>query len=200
MVLTRLVFLHRDYLNLYMSVLPKTILDTITNTLNCEDIAMTLLVSSATNGKPPLLVNAWARKTLIKLFQMNAISGGDDVARQEEHRRLRDSCVDTFAAMLDLKEGASQLKKERFLVQHLKNEYYDSAPFSDEDQVPIESFVERERRLVKQWNKSASKRASIKEWVQEASADAKGKGLITKTEEWERRWRTVIRGVDKTSA
>ena len=153
---------------------------------------MTLLVSAATNGKPPLLANPWARKSLIKLFQLNAISGGDDVAKQEEHRRLRNSCADTFASLLGLKEGNSQLQTEHFLVQHLTKGEYDSAPFSDEDQVPVESIVEREQQLIRQWDGVASKVSLTKQWMKEASSEARERGLLAKTEEWERRWGAVM--------
>ena len=104
MVLTRTVFIHRDYLTLYVTVLPKSILDTVTDSLNCEDIAMTLLVSTATHGKPPLLANLWARKALVKLYHLSAISGeAEDTKKQEEHRQLRNFCVDSFAQQMNLK-------------------------------------------------------------------------------------------------
>lgn len=195
MVLTRSVFLHRDYLNLYVNVLPKTILDRIDTTFNCEDIAMTLLVSAATNGKPPLLASLWARKTLIKLYHVTAISGEatKDVAKQEEHRQLRNYCVNSFAEQLGLKtQESTQLQSIPFHVQYSSIEEYEDSPFLDDTTAPISSstsfHIPRELSLINQWTTTPSKYRLVEQWITEASMEAKRKGLITKTKEWKARW------------
>ncbi|OEU20533.1 nucleotide-diphospho-sugar transferase, partial [Fragilariopsis cylindrus CCMP1102] len=92
--LTRYCFIHRDYMTQYMSNLPKAILDTVENYFNCEDIAMTLMISSQTQGQPPLLADLWAMNSMIKLDVKAGISGGSS------HKKNRDNCVDYFASLL----------------------------------------------------------------------------------------------------
>jgi len=194
MVLTRTVFIHRDYLTLYVTVLPKSILDTVTDSLNCEDIAMTLLVSTATHGKPPLLANLWARKALVKLYHLSAISGeAEDTKKQEEHRQLRNFCVDSFAQQMNLKSiKFSKLQSNHFLVQYSSKEKFETTPFSDEDTItspPVSTDLELQ--LIKEWTSATSKSALLEGWIKTTSFEAKKMGLITHTEEWEKRWNAL---------
>merc|ERR1712232_1087286 len=96
MVLTRYCFMHIDYFKMYIHNLPKGMLDFIHKNKNCEDIAMTFLVSSMQGGQPPLLADEWAIRTQIKFHVEKKISGGS------HHKDLRDSCVQTFSWMLGL--------------------------------------------------------------------------------------------------
>jgi glucuronyl/N-acetylglucosaminyl transferase EXT2 len=207
MALTRFCFIHKDYMELYYETLPSDILDTITENLNCEDIAMTLLISSRTGGKPPLLANAWARKTQIKLYQENAISGGDDIEKQEEHRRLRNACMDRFATHLNLKPSSQSSSKagNESEQQHQSLASYDYVEwdktmkpyFADEESAVIadgdinDLRSEREIDLVTEWQqhvKDKTTSSMIKEWVEEARKEARESGLIQKTSEWRQRF------------
>ena len=62
MSLTRYCFVHRDYMDIYIKELPLTILDRVAANFNCEDVAMSFLISSLTNGRPSLLADTWAIK------------------------------------------------------------------------------------------------------------------------------------------
>lgn len=70
---------------------------------NCEDIAMTLMISSHTDGQPPLLADLWAMNSMVKLSADSTISGGDS------HKKLRDDCIDIFAQLLHLKYDSQKL-------------------------------------------------------------------------------------------
>eukprot|EP00587_Corethron_hystrix_P005611 CAMPEP_0113301640 /NCGR_PEP_ID=MMETSP0010_2-20120614/2783_1 /TAXON_ID=216773 ORGANISM="Corethron hystrix, Strain 308" /NCGR_SAMPLE_ID=MMETSP0010_2 /ASSEMBLY_ACC=CAM_ASM_000155 /LENGTH=464 /DNA_ID=CAMNT_0000155293 /DNA_START=503 /DNA_END=1897 /DNA_ORIENTATION=+ /assembly_acc=CAM_ASM_000155 len=96
MTLTRYCFIHIHYLSIYMRHLPKEILNFVDENKNCEDIAMTFLVSSLTNGQAPLLTEEWALRLIIKLQSDANISGGID------HMELRDYCTHNFARILGL--------------------------------------------------------------------------------------------------
>lgn len=98
LVLTRFAFLHRDYMTSYIKYMPNEIRETVSNHLNCEDIAMTMWVSTLTEGKTPLLADAWAVHTQMKMKSNTAISGTKD------HKEIRSSCVDKFANILNLKQ------------------------------------------------------------------------------------------------
>jgi hypothetical protein len=89
---------------MYINELPSYILDTVAKNLNCEDIAMSFMTSSLTNGKPSLLADVWAIKSMIKLFAEEKISGG------KSHKSLRDECVDTFSKLLGLKDDSNRLR------------------------------------------------------------------------------------------
>ncbi len=103
MVLPRFSFIHVDYLHLYMTYIPKRIMDTIDKTFNCEDIAMSFFVSSLTYGQVPLLANQWSISTMVKLSSQKAISDSTN------HRQLRDKCVDDFGYLLGLKDGFASI-------------------------------------------------------------------------------------------
>jgi len=107
MVLTRFSFIHVDYLNLYMKYIPRRIFDTVGKTFNCEDIAMSLFVSSLTDGQVPLLANEWSLGSMVKLSSPNAISQGS------EHKELRHKCVNDYGHLLGLKDGFAGLSSEQ---------------------------------------------------------------------------------------
>jgi glucuronyl/N-acetylglucosaminyl transferase EXT2 len=116
--LTRCSFLHRDYLRWYMTEMPAVIRDMVATKFNCEDIAMSLAISSLTGGRPPLLADYWAVKSQIKLYVESKISGGND------HKQVRDDCMDYFAEVLHLKD---RLKTE----QLQKNDPFDYGAQAD---------------------------------------------------------------------
>ena len=106
LTLTRAAFVHVDYMESYGTALPAEIRKTVDEHLNCEDIAMSLWVSSWTNGQVPLLADAWAMKSMVKLYSKAAISGS------KGHKAIRDHCVDRFAELLDLKSRLKAAKLE----------------------------------------------------------------------------------------
>eukprot|EP00591_Stephanopyxis_turris_P004054 CAMPEP_0195511072 /NCGR_PEP_ID=MMETSP0794_2-20130614/3526_1 /TAXON_ID=515487 /ORGANISM="Stephanopyxis turris, Strain CCMP 815" /LENGTH=494 /DNA_ID=CAMNT_0040638615 /DNA_START=143 /DNA_END=1627 /DNA_ORIENTATION=- len=187
MVLTRFSFLHRDYLEMYISVLPQHILNMVAKNLNCEDIAMDLLVSSLTNGKPPLLADYWAVQSQIKLFQESAISSTDD------HRDLRNTCLDQFADTLGLKEGERRLQKEQ-LFHDSPYQYGAEVDGAEVDGV----FVSRGKALMKEiqeWGEPNPSNFKDGKWNEEikklkyyAGKEARESGLLEKTVEFEQRW------------
>jgi Glycosyl transferase family 64 domain len=109
MSLTRYCFIHRDYMKHYIEHMPSNILETVAKNFNCEDIAMSFMISSLTKGNPPLLADAWAMNTQMKLRVDDKISGGKD------HKNLRDQCVDSFAQQMGLKGGPNRLQKAKIL-------------------------------------------------------------------------------------
>lgn len=98
LTLTRQSFQHRDYLESYTHRMPIAIRNRVAQHLNCEDVAMSLWISSLTQGLPPLLADFWAVKSQIKLFVEHKISGGNS------HKSIRDDCVNDFADLLQLKD------------------------------------------------------------------------------------------------
>jgi glucuronyl/N-acetylglucosaminyl transferase EXT2 len=96
LTLTRYSFLHRDYLTMYMHDMPQEIRDMVAQNFNCEDIAMSLYISSCTQDHPPLLADMWVVKSQIKMYVAKKISGTSN------HKSVRDTCVHTFSQLLRL--------------------------------------------------------------------------------------------------
>ena len=115
MTLPRYAFVHRDYLFWYTISLPRSVYQTVTKRRNCEDIALSFLVSSLTGGQRPLLADRWARRAEVRMSSDNAIS------RSSGHTRTRNDCVNHFAQELGLKEPHKLL--EIGPVQSDVNEY-----------------------------------------------------------------------------
>lgn len=106
MTLPRYCFIHRDYLDLYTKFAPQRLIQTVQKVFNCEDISMSLFVSALTNGKVPLLADFWATTpSMIKLDSKQSIS------ENQNHKQIRDDCVDKFGFLLGLKDGYSALEK-----------------------------------------------------------------------------------------
>jgi glucuronyl/N-acetylglucosaminyl transferase EXT2 len=95
--LSRYAFVHRDYLDSYMTTMPASIRQKVADNLNCEDIALSFWVSACTQGQPPLLADYWALRSRLRLYVQTAISSG------RGHKAIRDECVDEFATTLQLK-------------------------------------------------------------------------------------------------
>ena len=102
--LTKYSFQHRDYLDWYTKYLPREIYDQIDETFNCEDIAMSLMISALTGGKAPIIVDDSVKALELELLSSNRIS------RKRGHYRSRSVCVDTFSSILGLKTGPYPLQ------------------------------------------------------------------------------------------
>jgi glucuronyl/N-acetylglucosaminyl transferase EXT2 len=96
LALSRFAFVHVDHMKTYMTAMPQSIRDKVQVLSNCEDIAMSLWVSSRTDAKVPLLADNWAIQSLVKLHSNGAIS------LMSGHKQTRDNCVNEFARALGL--------------------------------------------------------------------------------------------------
>ncbi len=156
--LTRFCFLHVDYFDLYMTYMPKPILQIIDQTFNCEDIAMSFFVSSLTNGQVPLLANHWSLTSLVKLSSSSSSNkdhggnneeegGGGGISHSAQHKVIRDKCVDLFGYLLGLKDGYEELlsieKEEEMNTNRNRNGH------SDEHQ-PSEKQTQQWKKLENQ--------------------------------------------------
>lgn len=65
---------------------------------NCEDIAISFMISSLTGGQRPLLSDQWSRWPEVVLGTNNAIS--DTFG----HKRTRSTCIQFFAQVLGLQD------------------------------------------------------------------------------------------------
>ena len=186
LTLPRYAFLHKDYLDWYMTDLPRPIFDQVATNFNCEDIAMSFFVSSLTNGKPPLLADKWASVgTQIKLF--SNLGGISDNA---DHKSLRDACVDNFADLLHLKDDAnnSKLRYGRYLGPGFFTCGEDP---QYQTNTPIRSSRQGEFEAIRNSWETLSKDAVIKAMVDiksDAMMYAYKNGLIADSEPWEKRW------------
>lgn len=188
MSLTRYCFIHRDYMDWYMRYLPETMLNHIAQNFNCEDIAMSFLISSMTNGKPSLLADYWSINSMIKLYVQKKISG------TKNHKSLRDQCVDSFADLLGLKDGPKRLQMAPFV--HKKNRLFDCGAEPDRLDVPHQKptrQVELESKI-KLWRSGNTKemQKDMKYFKIKAAHGAYEQGLIEKTSIWEQRFQKNI--------
>jgi glucuronyl/N-acetylglucosaminyl transferase EXT2 len=179
MVLLRAAFLHRDYMDLYMTHLPKNVLNFVETNFNCEDIAMSYFVSHATHGKPPLLPDNWAIESMIKLHTGVGISTGD-----KDHKHKRHYCVTEFAKQMNLFQGQDN-ELQGFKRRHHK--VFQNGP--DLDPLSIDAFVPtlREVSLVNQTAAFAEPKLSPWRWNVEAVHDIMSQGLIPNTAPFEKR-------------
>ncbi|CAB9517322.1 Exostosin-like 3 [Seminavis robusta] len=192
MSLPRYAFLHRDYLDLYMTQLPRPIFDQVAEHFNCEDIAMSFLISSRTKGRPPLLAHFWSIESMIKLHVPKRISGTKD------HKALRDACVESFAQHLDLK---GRLYAAPILYRNDTMFYCGDKHYHDDDDDKHKSNLRQEisnreedlTKNIRQWKKFSNKHMAkfVSEMKANASANAKLAGLIEHTEEWTARFRNA---------
>jgi len=184
MSLTRYCFIHRDYMDMYMNDLPSTILDTVANNFNCEDVAMSLMISSMTKGKPSLLADFWAIKSMVKLYVEKKISAGHD------HKSLRDDCVNNFAQILGLKEeGTNRLRPATYM--HHKESLYSGGDVPET--VSQHPKTARERDLdvmLKSWRDQGKEKAiqEIRRLMSRTGFRAFKQGLMEKSDPWKRRF------------
>ena len=192
LTLPRASFLHKDYLDLYIAAMPRPIYLYVAQHFECEDIAMSFFVSSLTGGKPPLITDYWAVKSMVKLYSEEKISGGKD------HKVARDNCVDSFAGMLGVKEdgewGPLQTaelvhggEKDRMFGYGAEPEDWDSM-----DEASISSTRLRELVGTMKALKTKSHNDQVK-WLKkkkyQTEKEARKVGMIEKTVEWKERWK-----------
>jgi glucuronyl/N-acetylglucosaminyl transferase EXT2 len=192
--LPRASFIHRDYLDLYIMALPRAIYSYVAQNLECEDVAMSFLVSSLTGGKPPLLADYWAVKSMVKMYSTKKISGGKD------HKATRDACVNDFAQLLGLKEDGEWplqtgklLHKDKFFGYGTESEEWSNIEVrtisqSSASTTRLQDVVKKMQQLQ---TLSSNERMS---WLTNEKAttmmEAKEAGMIENTPEWTKRWST----------
>lgn len=177
--LTRYCFIHRDYMIRYMRDLPSTILDTVATKFNCEDIAMSLMISSLTQGQPPLLADLWVMNSQIQMEVDSGISGSSN------HKKFRDDCLNTFSEMLGLKDssGGKRLLKAQWV--HRTNTWFDCGADEDGNTNNDYEKSKREIELERKWKvirDSEGKEPLQKYLLQilyETGEDARANGLIS---------------------
>eukprot|EP00538_Stauroneis_constricta_P006605 CAMPEP_0119556306 /NCGR_PEP_ID=MMETSP1352-20130426/8306_1 /TAXON_ID=265584 /ORGANISM="Stauroneis constricta, Strain CCMP1120" /LENGTH=432 /DNA_ID=CAMNT_0007603249 /DNA_START=158 /DNA_END=1456 /DNA_ORIENTATION=+ len=180
MGLTRCCFLHRDYLDWYTNDLSREIYNKVAEFFNCEDIAMTFMVSAYTDGQPPLLADCWAMQTMIKLETDAKISGTKD------HKKIRDECVNAFAALLGLKnDGPNRLQRRTILKSHDRT-FQCGAGVDEQSTLPDASSttIERKQLLMQKmerWRHEKPKtvQKELSHMVAKAGSNAYRKGLIS---------------------
>lgn len=173
LTLPRYCFLHRDYLHMYMTLLPKTIIDFVAEKLNCEDIAMSFFVSSVTKGQLPLLADLWAMQSMIKLASPLKISDTNN------HKAIRDLCVDSFAEILGLKGTDIPFQSETIIDSKTRNWFGVGV---DRDEWTLEeNFPSRRVQLYQKlqtWEKKKIIRKKIIELQMKISEEAIAKGIL----------------------
>lgn len=191
MSLTRYCFLHRDYFDIYMLELPISILDPVAQNFNCEDIAMSFLVSSLTDGKPPLLADTWAIKSMVKLYVEKKISGNND------HKQLRDGCVDSFAEILGLKSGERKLRPATMF--HKKNPQFEAGDrpttTATSHEIPIRQTQLDNMKAT--WLKDGKlMRQDLHHLMSKTGVRAYQQGLIQNSDRWKDRFEPPREGGD----
>ena len=191
LTLPRASFLHKDYLDLYIMAMPRPIYLYVAEHFECEDIAMSFFVSSLTGGRPPLITDYWAVKSMIKLYSEKKISGG------KGHKSARDKCVDRFADMLGVKEDGEWGPLQKAELIHDADEDmmfgYGAEPedWDVMDEASLSSARLKELVVTVKGLKKKSYKEQLK-WLQgkkyQTMKEAKKKGMIENTDEWEERW------------
>jgi len=179
--LTRYCFIHRDYMNQYTSDLPSIILDTVATQFNCEDIAMSLMISSLTQGQPPLLADYWAMHSQLKLAVDVGISGSGT------HKKFRDDCLDSFASLFGLKDSDNdnRLQKAQW-VHPTKSWAFSCGATEDDGSISYYTKSTREIELERKWEKLrvSGNLNEVKKYLfkilSEAGEDARANGLLVK--------------------
>ena len=163
--LPRFSFIHRDYFDLYTKFAPQRVISMVDTHTNCEDIAMSFFVSALTHGKVPRLADFWAAMpSMVKLNSPKAISETDD------HKKIRDECVDKFAFLYGLKDGYKALTDGK--VRNANNVMEDLHSFSSKklfhdslfelgDDAGYESYI-----VLKGFNKGRKELAlQLSDWI-----------------------------------
>jgi hypothetical protein len=167
-----------DYLKLYMNTLPRFILNSVAEQFNCEDIAMSFFVSSLTGGQPPLLADFWAIKSMVKLYSPSTISSTDN------HKTLRDQCVEKFANVLGLK---GVLQSAKAMHSGLFEYGAKGKVSSPANALPRRRQYEMEMKERKSWPQG-----DFSKWVastrQKTALPAEQVGLVEGSKKWTERW------------
>jgi glucuronyl/N-acetylglucosaminyl transferase EXT2 len=167
-----------------MTVLPRSIFAMVSSSFNCEDMAMSLFISSLTQARPPLLADFWAIKSMIKLYSKKRISA------QKNHKSLRDECVNSFAEQLQVKVGNTQLYAAPFL--HQDAPLFDCGDERDPVQTPrIERLVALSNKIQRWKSQDIAVTAKELSALQAAiSSQAYELGLIENSDRWRQRWKS----------
>ena len=187
-VLTRCSFLHVDYLHWYTtSPLLLPIREFVDEQFNCEDIGMSLAVSSQTGGQAPLLADFWAVKTAVELDD----GSNQKISSGKDHKRLRDRCLDQFAQHLGLKGGESDVRpalKPAFLKSYF--EYGGSGSNWNDQHVYTEpDYLRQVREQVERWKANPiSLTTELADMRVRASDIAYQAGLVEGTKPWKLRF------------
>ena len=125
---------------------------------------------------------------MIKLYVEKKISGNND------HKKLRDECVNSFAQMLGLKEGQSRLQMAKYV--HKKDGFFDcGAEAEPNDNLLHQSQSARaieHAKTVEAWRSKSRKefQTELRSLMAEAGYEAFRSGLVEKTEKWKERFGT----------
>uniref|UniRef100_A0A7S0YWS1 Glycosyl transferase 64 domain-containing protein n=1 Tax=Polytomella parva TaxID=51329 RepID=A0A7S0YWS1_9CHLO len=90
-VLTKAAMLHRDYFRHYTEVMPRQIREMITSWMNCEDIAMQIMVSNLTRSPPNFVHSHTAIDWGKGLLKVKGISSSN------AHFSRRNMCLTEFS-------------------------------------------------------------------------------------------------------
>lgn len=180
LALTRYCFIHRDYMIRYTRDLPATILDTVATKFNCEDIAMSLMISSLTQGRPPLLADLWAMNSQLKMEVDSGISSTGT------HKKFRDNCLDSFAKLFELKDENSDKSLQRGKWIHSTKDWmFECGDGQDDSSYNAYEKSQREIELERKWE--TLRRSEDKELLRkylvtlayQAGEDARANGLLS---------------------
>jgi len=137
------------------------------------------MISSLTQGQPPLLADLWAINSQLKLNVEAGISGSGS------HKKFRDQCLDSFASLFEMKreKSDSQLQKAQWIRSTTNRGFACGA--REDDEINL-SYIKsnREIELERKWEKlrhSGSRKELQKYVVQlmyDAGEDARTKGLL----------------------
>ena len=101
MVLTKAMIHDTFFMYAYTCLMPARVHAYIDNLMNCEDIAMNMMVSGIT-GKPPLLINNPLQKQHALSENDYIIDHGssDGISNKKEHYQKRDNCLADLSELL----------------------------------------------------------------------------------------------------
>ncbi|CAJ1895816.1 unnamed protein product [Cylindrotheca closterium] len=185
--LTRYCFIHKGYMDMYMNALPASILNNIAEHFNCEDIAMSFMISSLTKGRPSLLADLWAIKSMVKLYVEEKISGG------KSHKSLRDECVNTFAEIMGLKDGPNKLQPQPYL--HKKDTLFECGDIPDKGTSHPKTKREKDLDELKaSWHRvgGTAMTNEIRSLMSKTGFAAYQRGLIQKSDKWKDRFQSDV--------
>ncbi|CAE1326371.1 EXTL3 [Acanthosepion pharaonis] len=89
LILTGATFLHKHYFFLYSYVMNPAIRELVYKKMNCEDLAMNMLVAHVSKKSP--------MKTIRKQFFANKFKLKDGLSFKPKHKDKRDNCLNEFA-------------------------------------------------------------------------------------------------------
>jgi Glycosyl transferase family 64 domain len=179
----------------YMNDLPNSILDTVAHNFNCEDVAMSFLISARTDGQPSLLADYWAMKSLVKLYVAEKISGTDN------HKTLRDDCVENFGTILGLKDdggGDNNEQQQKHFLQtaklvHSKHSFFQCG--AEEGSQKNDSYTKSQReidfdRTIESWHTMDNREVqeNVRKLMSQTGYTAYKMGLIANTDKWKEKF------------